>query len=265
VSTTLSATFTPVNVVMIALLSMILKNEEKSWWKLLGVLIAVLGAIGTIVAPMLFSFGDSTAFDSRTLIGVGLLSINSLNSAVNVNLQTVLMTRYNMPPLMVTAWMNFGNMFFTLALVPFFWSQCNFAGADWSAYYGVFYAGVIGASIPWTINNFVTKKLKPIAVTIYACTQTIFVAIFSYLVLDDTIKWYTAVGALVIISGVLVVAYAKYRESLTKQVKEEPIVDVEAPTIVSGPNSPVEEIELDEKLEKLDAEKLLAVQQLEEP
>jgi hypothetical protein len=146
---------------------------------------------------------------------------------------------------MVTAWMNFGNMFFTLALVPFFWSQCNFAGADWSAYYGVFYAGVIGASIP--------------------CTQTIFVAIFSYLVLDDTIKWYTAVGALVIISGVLVVAYAKYRESLTKQVKEEPIADIEAPTIVSGPNSPVEEIELDEKLEKLDAEKLLAVQQQEEP
>jgi drug/metabolite transporter (DMT)-like permease len=234
----LAATFTPINVVVISFISMVVKNEEKSVLKFVGVIISVLGAIATILSPMLLN-GGQMPFDQRSLIGVGLLSLNTINNGINSNLQTALMTRWHIPPLTVTAWNNVFNMIFTCSIAPFFWSQCNFADSSWDVYYGIIYAGTIGASIPWSLNNFATKKLKPTVVVIYACMQTIFVAIFSYFVLNETMTWTSAVGAIVIISGVVCVAIAKYREiKLTEENDpEEPvqkITDIELPPKLDG-------------------------------
>jgi hypothetical protein len=83
--------------------------------------------------------------------------------------------------------------------------------------YRVVFSATFGASIPWTIGTFACKYLKPTMVVVHSCTLPVWTALLGFVMLGTVISWFTALGALFIVSGVLIVAIAKYKEN--KQMK----------------------------------------------
>ncbi|KAL0483178.1 hypothetical protein AKO1_014825 [Acrasis kona] len=218
-----AALFGPVNVVAISIGSILVKHEQITKLKALGITIAVVGAFGTALFEILTKGTDvqDKPFNSLSLLGYILLTINVICNSAYVNLQTTIMIRDHVPTLTVSFWCYLYSTIFTTAVASFYWTSINLDTITWEAWYGVVYAATMGASIPWTINAYGTKLLKPTARAVHGAMAPVYTAIFSYLLLGDIIGWYMAVGALVISSGVVCVGLSKSMETAKKELRKE--------------------------------------------
>jgi drug/metabolite transporter (DMT)-like permease len=214
----LTSLFGPASIITTSFVSIMIKNEDKSFLKLVGIAVSVLATFGTIVANVLSKEGGQLEVSWSNLIGGALLTIGTLFSAVYNNLQTFIMRKYHVPPISVSTWSCFFSGIFTSAISFFFMSQCDFKGAPWQVWYGLVFAAIFGASIPWTIGTATCKYLKPTMVVIHSCTLPLWTALLGYLLLGSLISWHMAVGALAIVTGVLIVAVAKWQENNHKAV-----------------------------------------------
>ncbi len=79
------------------------------------------------------SKGDGANVDIsfNNLIGGSLLTIGSLFSAVYNNLQTYIMSKYNIPPISVSTWGCLSSSIFTSCVSVFFYSSCDFTNSTW--------------------------------------------------------------------------------------------------------------------------------------
>lgn len=195
---------------------MILKNEDRSILKIFGIIISVSGTFGTIVITILSKEDGAINFSTSGLLGVLFLSTASLFGAIYNNLQTYIMSKHSVPPLSVSTLSCLFSSIFTTLISLFFFENCNFSEAPWQAWYAIVFAATFGASITWTIGTIACKYLKPTMVVIHGCTLPLWTAILSYFFLSSVITWYLAIGAVIIIIGVLIVAAAKWQENKSK-------------------------------------------------
>jgi drug/metabolite transporter (DMT)-like permease len=130
------------------------------------------------------------------------------------------MIKHHIPPLSVSMWSLFTSSIFTSVCSTVFYSEYSkLAGLSWQVWYGVFYGGIIGACVPWTLGTLASKLVKPTVVVIHGTMLPIWTNILSFILLGEIIPWYAAVGATVIITGVILVAYAKYKENKDAMAK----------------------------------------------
>jgi drug/metabolite transporter (DMT)-like permease len=229
-SATIASLFSPVAIVATAIISVCVGNERTSVLKFIGIFVAVCGALFTVIALSVSKSEFSSTgftFSITGLVGSVCLTINVIAYGVYVNLQMWSMSKRGIPPLTVSTWSCiFGFIFTSLISIPFI-PMCDFANSTWQAWYGVVYAGTFGASCSWTLNTIASKYVKPTLMTIHGTALPVWTAVLSYFLLGDVIPWYAALGAVLIVAGVIFVAVAKFRESKTRENKLNSISDTE--------------------------------------
>lgn len=159
------------------------------------------------------------------------------------------------PPLTVSIWCSsLGTVFTVLTSIPFV-PYCDFDNATWKTWYGVVYAAIFGASIPWTLNTIGAKYARPTLMTLHSTAFPVHAAILSYMLLGQTVHWSIFIGAALILSGVVIVVLAKYRESKQLPDAQKPKVDVNvAQGVLIQPPVELEEAVIEEQISGTDQE-----------
>lgn len=220
---TITTLFSPAAIIATAVISVLVKHEKGSILKFIGIAIAVIGAIFTILALTLSKSSTSSSgftFSLTGLIGSVCLILNVIAYGAFVNIQMHIMSKRGIPPLTVSSWSClYGLIFTSITAIPFV-PNCDFVNATWQAWYAVVYAGTFGASLSWTLNTAASKYTQPTMMAIHQTAMPVWTAILSYILLGEMIPWYAAGGAVLVVAGVVCVAIAKYKDAKNKKIAE---------------------------------------------
>ncbi|KAL0481804.1 hypothetical protein AKO1_012398 [Acrasis kona] len=251
--------FQPSTVVFTAFISILLRNEAKSILKFVGIAISVVGAISMILVTGATNKSDKekeedtfvvfgVKFSINGVIGACFFIGNTLSYSVYINVQRVLLAR-KIPSFTVTFW---SFLFGTILCVPitlFFINGMDYSDTGgkniWLLWGCVFFAGIIGGAVPFVITTFASGRLSPIVVSTYSTTIPIFSAILSLIVVGHIASYWSIPCCTLIIIGVLMVGYAKYKEN--SQIVATPTTPTELQDIEISPTT-----EREQRLELLD-------------
>lgn len=85
----------------------------------------------------------------------------------------------------------------------------------------------MGGSIPFAITTFASKHLGPTAVSIHSTYLPLISALFAYLFMGQTLSYFVIFGAILITIGVLLVVFARWRETKQAAATMAPVVELQ--------------------------------------
>lgn len=201
--------------------SVLLRREGVSIAKVLGVLLAVLGSIGTLLTITLVDrksehkgTDEHTSFEK--IAGALLELSNSVIIALFLVTQKTLLSR-GMPPVTFVAWTFSISLGISMMVGAYFFHIIEFAAIPLKAWLGLLYAGLVIGTLAFVISSFASKHTTPTIVAIYNTTAPVYSAIFLYVFRGETTTPWAIPGALAIGAGVILVAFAKHREGKREQ------------------------------------------------
>ncbi|KAL0482986.1 hypothetical protein AKO1_015023 [Acrasis kona] len=213
--------FNPITIVSTAVISVLLKNEKLSIWKLLGVFIAVSGSM---CVSLSISVGREQVDDNTlqlswfTVYGCVCLLVNVFSYGLFFNFQARCVIKKSTPPITVSAWSSTVACILTsIAALPSL-PSCDFRSTTWQSWYTLLYAGTLGSSLLWTLSIVATKHLKPTMTIVHVSSLPIWTGALSFVLQNELLPWYTWVGSTLVVSGIIFVACAK---GLDKHVQEQ--------------------------------------------
>lgn len=180
--------------VFILLLAFVLKTERVTLLKILGLSLAICGAVLLILAR------ENSVIGSNMLLGDLLIIINAVSYAFYFVLVKPLMQKYS--PVHVIRWVfSFG----ILMIFPFCWQE--FATVDWQLFTSSHIAAlifvVIGATfLAYYFTVYGLQHLSAGAVGSYIYLQPVFSAIVSALFFKEQLSPYKLIAAALIFTGV---------------------------------------------------------------
>jgi len=260
ISPTIVAIVSPSQTVFTCLISVLLKREGKSILKFVGVFLAVIGSISMLVIsamvkdssnvtpskestsaiiaamsssstmtasilstnsqmPIIFISADTWS-SLKTVIGVSLCIVNSLGSSLNLVFQKSLLDR-KIPPMTLTAWTSLVAMVF-LFIVGLCFGLTSFdpRTVPLIAWIGLLYAGLVIGTGSFSLGAYAARIGSPTLLSVYNCANPIISTVYLFVFLGQTTTWLVSIGAILITSGVLMVAYAKKREERKKAAED---------------------------------------------
>lgn len=189
--------FATAPMITLALARLVL-HEPMNGWQALGSLVAFCGIVVISVhgsaarlAAMQFNVGDLIALGAAAMFAV----YTVLLKRAKFDLQRMAM---------LTILLGFGS----LAAFPFFvWEYLSGQHSDLAekGYLALVYCAVAGGAVMYMLFNYSVEILGAARAGTLVYTQMIFVAIFAWRILGETIAWYHYVGAGLVLVGVLVV------------------------------------------------------------
>jgi drug/metabolite transporter (DMT)-like permease len=183
-------------------LARVVLHEPMNGWQVLGSLVAFGGIVLISVHG---SVARLAAFDFN---GGDLIA---LGAAMMFATYTVLLKRakFDLPRMaMMTILLGFGS----LAALPFFvWEYLGGQHADLGrdGYLALAYCAVAGGAVMYLLYSLSVEILGASRAGTLVYTQMIFVAIFAWAILGETIAWYHYAGASLVVAGVLVVTLVR--------------------------------------------------------
>jgi drug/metabolite transporter (DMT)-like permease len=214
------AVFQPSSVVFTAFISsVILRTEAKSWLKFIGLVISIVGALAMVfITSASKSKGDDSEktffgieVSMNSLIGASFFIANCFLFGLGLNIQGIALRR-KIPPNTVTLWTFIWGTGLNIPVCFIFYSGTNFVETDTYAWLAVIFAGSIGCALPFLINTVAVNDLSPMVASAYETTVPIFSFIIALIISDSSVNWWCTLAAAVILAGVFLVGYAKYRE-----------------------------------------------------
>lgn len=190
-------------------------NKLHGWAKILGILLATLGAVTMVLEKIIF---DKSELKSGYGLGYLFLIINTLCSAIYVLLQKKLI--FNKPdspwrqkPIAVTAWIYlFGTIFMALSSLYYvITGQLDkFTYFPKEEIYPIIYAVFIASSLCYMLITWCNMQISATVVTATYPLQVLFCTILSYFILDEVLTTWEYVGGALIIAGLLAVIWSSY-------------------------------------------------------
>jgi hypothetical protein len=83
---------------------------------------------------------------------------------------------------------------------------------------------------------YAARYTTPTVVGIYETLAPLFSIVFTYIFLNETTTWFIAIGAVLIMLGVMIVIAARYREELKSKKKDLPLHDMDTTQIEGTEN-----------------------------
>lgn len=188
--------------IFVLLISIILREEKFTWFKILGVF---LGATGTLL--LILSKG-SLDF-SGTLKGDVLVLINAFSFSLYLVIVKPLMSKYN--PITVIKWI------FLFGLIPVF--PLGFEGAlqvDWSTFstaiwIAFLYVLIMTTFFTYLLNAIALRVAKPSTVGIYIYLQPVLATLVALSLGKDELTQTKILSGMIIILGVYLVSSNKFK------------------------------------------------------
>lgn len=187
----------PISVLLVAAMSRV---ERLTLSKLLGVLLAALGAFVVIY------WGKHFTVDPRSFLGDIYVLINATSYAVFLVLAKPLMSKYN--ALTIVLWV---FVFGLLFVFPAGWNE--FIETQWqmpfSAWLCVAYVAVGATFLAYLLNVSALNKAAPSLVGIYIYSQPVIASAIALAFGKDELNWIKILASVLIFSGVYLVSRKK--------------------------------------------------------
>lgn len=206
VGATLTASVQPLLPVSVSVLSAAVGLEKFTRMKMLGVFVVFCGTVTALRAYQIFYAGGITVVDVLLLLS----QTNSYSVyAVLLGLAT---KRWPYPLRFLFYATVVSAVGVSLIAIPTFKST-DFAAVPASAWGAVVFAGLASSVIAHSLNSWAIARIKGVLPTVYSGIQVIFTIILASIFLDERFDWDRGVGIVVTLSGVALVAKAKFAES----------------------------------------------------
>lgn len=243
-------------------ISLLMRLESRSILKIIGIGFAVVGSLLTLILNNFTSgssSGHSFEFSWSSIIGVVCFIINTFAYSSYLILQRHLLS-LGIPPFTVTLWsFTYGLFLITIMssyhLVDF--ALHTMITTSKEAWFGAVFGGVIGGTIAFTFQTIASKHLTPTIVSIYSTLLPVSSAILSYIFLDIFISPFCIIGAVLITIGVLLVAFARFREA---RAAKSTILPKQVPT-TAGNNAGENAAKSEQSIEKVPSSVELATRE----
>ena len=173
---------------------------------MLGVFVVFCGTVTALRAYQIFYAGGITVVDVLLLLS----QTNSYSVyAVLLGLAT---KRWPYPLRFLFYATVVSAVGVSLIAIPTFKST-DFAAVPASAWGAVVFAGLASSVVAHSLNSWAIARVKGVLPTVYSGIQVIFTIILASIFLDERFDWDRGVGIVVTLSGVALVAKAKFAES----------------------------------------------------
>ncbi|KAL9651874.1 hypothetical protein ABK040_000220 [Willaertia magna] len=226
---TMSGIMQPLIAVMVCIISILLKKESKSIIKIIGVIIAVSGALLMLYISTQFKqqFNNNyilidlqNSISSKNLIlskisffiGTLFLILNCLSVSIYLLLLKNLLEK-KIPAITLTFWAFLSASFIPLIISLYYLPTFNIHKIDKETIIGLFYAGIIHGAFSFVLGTTSSKLTSPTIVAIYNTISPIVSTAMAFIVLNERVSPFILVGAVFIIIGVAIVVYSKWREA----------------------------------------------------
>lgn len=187
----------PVFAVAVAAL---LRIEAIGWRRLLGIALAVTGAL-VVLGPGRLSSSSSVA------LGNLLILLNCLSYATFLVLQRPLLER--LPWRTTIAWAFLFGSAGVLAVASFDLARLEPAAISASTWAGIAYIVALPTVFSYAVNTWAVKRSSPSMAATYTTAQPLFAATLASWFLSELLGWREAVGFLLIAAGLLRVSWRR--------------------------------------------------------
>ncbi|KAL9642358.1 hypothetical protein ABK040_007356 [Willaertia magna] len=231
---TIAGILQPLIPVMVCILSILLKREKWSAIKVVGVFIAVSGAIAMLFITSQFKRQKDNNYVLLDLnncltknniipsslsffIGTLFLIANGFLVSTYLLLLKKLLEK-KIPPTTVTFWSCTLGSFVLILFSLFYLPSFNINKIDKATIIGILYSGTIHGTISFLLSSIASKFTTPTVVAIYNTLCPIVSTAMAFIVLNERVSPYVAIGAVLIIGGVTMVIYSRWKEAKEQQV-----------------------------------------------
>eukprot|EP00456_Euglypha_rotunda_P013062 TRINITY_DN13820_c0_g1_i6.p1 TRINITY_DN13820_c0_g1~~TRINITY_DN13820_c0_g1_i6.p1 ORF type:complete len:261 (-),score=7.56 TRINITY_DN13820_c0_g1_i6:313-1095(-) len=195
--------------VFTAAIAMIMRKEAPSFMKILGILVAFVGALVTLDPHRL-------AFD----LGIGLLITATFLYSMFLVLQRPLLDIF--PPAYVVSRCFFygGIGVYIVAAINYrsFLLLPDVAPAAWGS---VCYAAICNTVIAYILNGYAIRHGSAVLAALFTNSQPILIFFLATTFLGEVVNKWQIIGASLIIGGVIIVTIARLRDDKFPLIKEE--------------------------------------------
>ncbi len=183
------------NPIFVMLMSAVVYRESITWKKIAGLLISLSGVVivisrgrvtellSSLEAGDLFMLGCPVTWAIYTLAGKPALRHTT--------------------PLQASAWASLSGF---LMLLLFSASEPFPAHVPWKVSIAIAYLGIVGTVIAFVWYYQGIKKIGPMRTAIFTNLVPVFAVLLSVIILHESVSWYTWLGGLLVIGGVLLVS-----------------------------------------------------------
>ena len=228
ISPTIVSIISPLSTVFTCVIAVLLKKEGKSVLKFAGVFLAVLGSMATLIFAAFFDkssqsdkdIAGSTKVNIKSILACSLMLVNTLGTATLLNIQKVLLDR-GIPPLTLTGYTLSVATVIMGAVGAFFMPQFDPKSVTLVGWIGLAYGGIIVGSVSFVIMGYASKIASATIVSVYGTSMPVVSALFLYVFLRETISWMIGIGGVIIMSGVVMVAFGRRQEVMQEQKLKE--------------------------------------------
>lgn len=184
-------------------LGALLGIERIGWRRLLGIALAVLGAL-VVLGP------GRLATSSTLFLGNLLILLNCLSYAAFLVLQRPLLER--LPWRTTIAWAFLFGGGGVLAVASFDLARLEPAAIDPSTWAGLTYIVALPTVFSYAVATWAVKRSSPSLAATYTTAQPLFAAALASAFLGETLGWREGLGFLLIAGGLLRVSWRRRRE-----------------------------------------------------
>lgn len=190
INASIITTLTPVIVFVVAIF---LLKERITGWRLLGLVIGLLGAMLIVYEP------DSADYQGNWM-GDSLIFLNAISYGVYLVLAKPLLKKYK--PITITKWVFLMGL---VVVVPLGFRQA--ISPTWEIWSPVILFSmayvIIGVTVVvYLINIWAMKKVSPGTVGVYTYVQPVFAVLVASLFFEERLLWQHLLAALLVFSGV---------------------------------------------------------------
>ena len=193
---------------IVTVVAWLIWQERLTWSKIVAILLTFLG---TVLVSGLDVLGRAELSWGGLLIGLGTPVTYAAWNLFGKKVRE----RYN-PATALTYAFGFG----ALVLLPFQF----FTPQPWppSSSALLWFAGliIVATIVPFTVYLFALGRLPASVATILAMSEIAFVAIYSYVLLDERLTASQILGAILVVSGVLFLSWFRWRSSPKREAEQ---------------------------------------------
>ena len=192
--------------VFVFLIGFATKKEKITWYKLLGLLMAFLGAFFLVQ----MNKGGKISFSSETLQGDLSIIFNAISYAVYLVIVKSLIGKYNTFTILKWIFIIGGGINLLIGFPSLI--EMEVTAVSWPAWGGLAYL-VFGATlVAFFTNAWAMKRLQPSAVGVYIFVQPVFVTLVTLLLFSGEVTWQKGMTILGILIGVYLVSIYQSRK-----------------------------------------------------
>lgn len=217
ISATRYAIFQPAIPCIATVVSIFVGLDKVTWIKLLGVAIAVAGAV-------LAEAWSSSSDEKNVFAGSIISTLQVTAMALLIVFSKPVLAKY--PPSAVTL-AYYGTGTVLTALLASAWACAGqFQAADFVFHHetlpwiALAYASIVATAYTYNVFSWAGQRLSPSLVTVYCTFQPVGTIVLSYFILGDVVSLSEGLGALTVICGLLVTVYGGHKageEEITQQ------------------------------------------------